>query len=128
MSENRCLTIRNEADVINARLLTRQLAKEAGLPIMDQARISLSVSSVAHIIRLGDSYEGQIVIDQVADNNIQDGHRHGVRVVWMVTANCDVNGILRDLDYSTLNTMVHKLDVEASPETGIQITALMWKL
>ncbi len=121
MSESRFLEVRNESDVIIARMQTRQMAKDAGLSIMDQARISLAVSSVAHLIRMGDSYPGQIVLNRIAGEQ-----RNGVQVIWKMNTECDFDTILQDLKNSTLYMMVHELDTQVSRETGVHITAMMW--
>lgn len=121
MSESRWISVYNEVDVINARMQTRQMAKEAGLPIMDQARISLAVSSVAHVIRLGEACPGQIVINRITE----DG-RSGVQVVWMIKPSEDYQDLLRALDDSSLQLMVDKMDVQSSPAMGLCITAVKW--
>lgn len=121
MSESRWISVYNEVDVINARMQTRQMAKEAGLQIMDQARISLAVSSVAHVIRLGEACPGQIVINRL----VEDG-RSGVQVVWMIKAGEDLEQLLRALDDSSLQLMVDKMDIQSSPTTGLCITAVKW--
>lgn len=121
MSESRWIVINSEVDVINARLQTRQMAKAAGLPIMDQARISLAVSSLAHVIHMGDSLPGQIVI-----NRIKEGERTGVQVVWMVRPSEDCESILRELNDCSLSMMVDTMEVQASPMSGMCITAVKW--
>jgi len=121
MSESRFLEVRNESDVISARMQTRQMAKDAGLSIMDQARISLAVSSVAHLLRMGDTYPGKIVLNRLAGE-----HRNGIQVIWKMNADCDLSTILQDLKNSSLYMMVHELDTQISHETGVHITAMMW--
>src|SRR5512133_1968492 len=101
MTESRWVMVNNEADIINARLYTRQMAKEAGLQIMDQARISLAVSSLAYIIRLVASHPGQIVIYRINQNG-----RSGIQVSWIVNLNSEAEEVVRSLDTSALSAMV----------------------
>jgi len=121
VSESRSITIANEADIINARLQTRQMAKDAGLSTMDQARISLAVSSLAHIIHLGEHHRGQIVL-----NRITDARRSGVQVIWMLDPDCNIHQMAQELHNSTMQQMVHELKVQTNLETGVCITAVMW--
>jgi hypothetical protein len=121
MSESRCLSIQNEADVINARLQTRQMAKDAGLSTVDQARISLAVSSMAHIIQMGDCYQGEITLNRIVDLN-----RSGVQVVWKMEVDCNGETILREINTSSVYMMVHALDAQFSATNGICITAMIW--
>jgi len=121
VSESRCISIINEADVINARLQTRQMAKDAGLTTMDQARISLAVSSLAHIIHLGDLHHGQIVL-----NHIIDAQRNGVQVIWKLDSDCNIQQMAQELHNCTMQQMVHELMVQTNQETGVCITAVMW--
>lgn len=121
MPECRQVTIHNEGDLINARLYTRQMAKEAGLPTVDQARISLAVTSLAHILHLGDSYSGQVLINPVAT-----GGRGGVEVVWIVEAEEGSEEILNGLNASAVTMMVDEINIQSSPETGLRISAIKW--
>jgi hypothetical protein len=121
MSESRLLEIHDEVDVIDARQQTRQMAKDAGLSIMDQARISLAVSSLAHLIRLGECYPGQIVI-----NRIVDGSHSAVQVCWKIEAGLSYETVLQDIHNSMLSSMVHELDASVLPESGVCISAMMW--
>ncbi len=123
MSESRLISIHNETDIIDARMQTRQMAIDAGLPIMDQARISLAVSSLAHIIRLGDGYPGQIILNQVDEPD-----RCSVQVTCKMAYRSDIESVLQELKNSPLKAMVHELDVQDCPESGICITAWMWKV
>lgn len=121
MSESRWITVHNEADVINARLQTRQMAKDAGLQIMDQARISLAVSSLAHMVRLGDSHPGQIIINRIAEEG-----RSGVQVVWILKPDTDYEDVMQALDDTALAMMVDDVNIQTSPVSGLYITAVKW--
>lgn len=121
MTESRSIVVRNEGDVINARLQTRQMAKEAGLQIMDQARISLAVSSLAHVVRLGESHQGRIVI-----NHIQDSGRSGVQVVWMLNSDEDCSDVMESLESTAWSLMVDDVNVETMTNEGICIKAIKW--
>ncbi len=121
MGESRRIEIYNESDVINARLQTREMAKDTGMSIMDQARISLAVSSLAHFLKLGGRYHGQIIL-----NRISDLRRKGVKVVWLIGPEFDAHGIDQGFDNNQLNHMVHELNVQISETSGVCITAVMW--
>ena len=107
--------------MINARLQTRQMAKDAGLQIHDQARISLAVSSLAHVVRLGETHHGQIIINRISE----DG-RSGVQVVWMLAPGQDCSEVVQALDTTAWSLMVDDVDVEAANGDGICIKAVKW--
>ena len=121
MSESRSITIRNEGDVINARLQTRQMAKDAGLQILDQARISLAVSSLANVVQLGGKHQGRIVI-----NRIQEGGRSGVQVVWLLFPGESAPDIIQSLDTTAWSLMVDEVEVTTINDNEICITAVKW--
>ena len=121
MSESRCIPINNEVDIINVRQQTRQMAKDAGLPIIDQARISLAVSSVAHLIRLGSGFRGQIVLNRIVEHN-----RSGVQVIWMIGPDSEIETEILELKNSKMTMMVDEMDIQVSAEVGTCITAMMW--
>lgn len=121
MSESRSISILNETDIINARQQTRQMAKDAGLPIIDQARISLAVSSIAHLIGLGNNFSGKIVL-----NRILESHRSGVQVIWMMDHHTKNTVQVFELTGSHISMMVDEINIQDSEESGTNITAMIW--
>lgn len=121
MSESRLVIIENEVDVINARQQTRQVAKDAGLQIMDQARISLAVSSMAHVVKLGEAHTGKIMI-----NRIMEEGRMGVQVIWMITPDAISEDMIRSLDDTDITMMVDDMDIQNTAVDGLYITAVKW--
>ena len=64
MSIQSCVTIINEWDIVAARQLGRNVAKELGFGIVDQARITTAISELARNIFLY-AGKGQICIDKL---------------------------------------------------------------
>ena len=60
MTDREPIAIQNELDIIEARMHVRKLAREAGLDLFDQARISLATSTMAIILGLEKSGNGSI--------------------------------------------------------------------
>lgn len=122
MSESRIIIVNTEADIINARMYTRQMAKDAGLSIMDQARVSLAVSSLARIIGLGDHYPGQIMINRLVNET-----RSGLQVIWTLKTDGALETIQRNINDSTLFSMVDDLHIDSAKDEEINIIATRWK-
>jgi serine/threonine-protein kinase RsbT len=118
---SRMIPVRNEADVIFARMQTRQVAKDVGFQMVDQARISLAVSSLAHLIRLGVQYHGCITVNQRSDEG-----RSGVEVVWTITAIRDSSEVMKMVDDPNWRMMVDQVITEILPDEELRITAVKW--
>jgi hypothetical protein len=121
VSESRCISIYHESDIINARQQTRQMAKDAGLTIINQARIALVVSSMARLIRLGSSFSGRIVLNRIVEQN-----RSGVQVLWMMDHHGEIDPEINELKNSNMTMIVDEMDVQTSEEAGTCITAMIW--
>lgn len=121
MIESQQFSVCSEVDVINARRLTRQLAKDSGLQIVDQARISLAVSSMAHLLSMGEQHPGVIRI-----RSISVDQRVGVEVAWMTSLGSEYQSIMQALHETALEMMVDQMTIEALPEGAVTITAIKW--
>lgn len=66
MNDQSCVRIMTEWDIVAARQLGRNVAKELGFGTVDQARITTAISELARNIYLY-AGKGQIGIEQVAD-------------------------------------------------------------
>lgn len=83
MANKSCIKINNEWDIVKARQQGRNLAKELGFGIVDQARITTTVSELARNIFLY-ANTGEIMIEP-----IYDGIKKGLKI----TAKDDGPGI-----------------------------------
>ncbi|KUP05033.1 serine/threonine protein kinase [Bacillus coahuilensis p1.1.43] len=70
-----CVKIINEWDIVAARQLGRNVAKELGFGTVDQARITTAISELARNIYLY-ADQGQICIEKVTNQN-----RTGVKII-----------------------------------------------
>jgi hypothetical protein len=77
MSDRRTITVQGRPDVKEARMHVRTLAREAGLDLFDQSRISLATSTVAIILGM----EKVVAHGQITMGQVNDGGRIGVQVV-----------------------------------------------
>ncbi|WP_445490559.1 anti-sigma regulatory factor [Niallia sp. 03133] len=67
MGDQSCVKIINEWDIVAARQLGRNVAKELGFGTVDQARITTAISELARNIYLY-AGQGQICIEKLAEN------------------------------------------------------------
>ena len=118
MNDLNTIPIHNELDIIEARMHVRKLARETGLDLFDQARISLAASTMAIILGLEKSGTGAISLSQV-----DDGERLGVQVI------CTRNDAsVHDLAEGVLDDarrMVDDLGVTKLPD-GVAVTLIKW--
>jgi hypothetical protein len=121
MKHSRKIDIRSEDDVILARMETRRMARDAGLDVGGQARISLAASSLAHALDLGRSCEGHMDIGYV-----DGGIRSGVRIILTVSKVNIECFDPRTLSSANWKLMVDELDAQQLPPNGVQITAVKW--
>lgn len=67
MGDQSCVKIVNEWDIVAARQLGRNVAKELGFGTVDQARITTAISELARNIYLY-AGQGQICIEKLSEN------------------------------------------------------------
>jgi len=75
MPEERIVPVRSDLDIVTARVEGRELAKELGFGVIDQARIATAISELTrNIVQYAE--EGQVTI-----RPIEDGGRTGIEVI-----------------------------------------------
>lgn len=118
MTDLKTIPIQNELDIIEARMHVRRLARETGLDLFDQARISLAASTMAIILGLEKSGRGSISLAQ-----LHDGERAGVHVICTRHDSSPqdlAGGVLDDA-----RRMVDELGVETVPG-GVAVSLIKW--
>lgn len=119
MDESQTIAINNELDIIEARMRVRTLARETGLDLFDQARISLATSTLAIILGLEKGSRGSVAMIQLAAND-----RIGVQVVCIRR-----DTSLQDLAEGVLDDarrMVDEIQVSEPPGGGVAVTMVKW--
>jgi serine/threonine-protein kinase RsbT len=87
MSETRRVAINNDLDIVAARVEGRNLARDMGFGIIDQARIATAISELARNVVLY-AHTGQVILAQIE----HDG-KVGLQII------CEDQGPgIRDLD------------------------------
>lgn len=96
MPEERHIVINNDLDIVAARVEGRNLAKEMGFGIIDQARIATAISELARNVVLY-AQSGQVTLRQIAT----DG-KVGIEILCEDQGQgiADVDAVMRD-DHST---------------------------
>ncbi len=130
-NEERCIPIKNDLDIISARVEAREVAKLLGFGIIDQARISTAVSELARNVVLY-TPQGEVTIRVVTN----DGKK-GIEVV------CEDEGPgIEDVElamqdgYSTskglgkglpgTKRLVDEFEIESTPGQGTKVTMRKW--
>jgi hypothetical protein len=113
------LPIRNSVDMIAARARVREAARQKGLDLTDQARISLAVYSLATVLRMGGERPGRVVVDC-----LDDGKRVGMRVACIATEAARIDSSPSAL--GDVGSLVDELIVEALPPGVVKVTLVQW--
>ncbi len=111
--------LRGESDVIMMRAKVRDLAREIGMDMMQQASVSLAASSLAHALGFRGMQEGHVTIERLR----RDG-RDGLRVVFLKD-----KGVASELSSAQLSDakwMVDELQIESLPSQQLQVTLIKW--
>jgi hypothetical protein len=130
MPNKQTIVIESHLDVVEARVRVRSLAREVGLDLFDQARISLATSTLAIILGMEKSGGGSISMEPLEAQPAEE--RRGVQVTCLcevgsevalrgANASVDAGGVLDDA-----RRMVDDLLVRAAPDGGIEVTLIKW--
>ncbi|WP_174735204.1 anti-sigma regulatory factor [Mesobacillus harenae] len=126
-----CVTIINEWDIVAARQLGRNVAKELGFGTVDQARITTAISELARNIYLY-AGKGQICIDKLNENG-----KVGLRINAADSGPgiSEIRQVMED-GYSTsgglgaglpgVKRLMDQFDIDSSPGNGTKIIATKW--
>lgn len=126
-----CVKIINEWDIVAARQLGRNVAKELGFGTVDQARITTAISELARNIYL---YAGQgtVCIDKVFD-----GGKSGLKIIATDEGPGiqDIRKVMED-GYTTsgglgaglpgVKRLTDEFDIDSVPGKGTKIYATKW--
>jgi len=77
MVDQQIFSIRNKHDIINVRMHVREAARNIGMDLGSQARISLATSSLTEKLGLGIEPDS----NSIAIKCLNEGHNKGLRVV-----------------------------------------------
>ncbi|MBN1873811.1 MAG: hypothetical protein JXA33_06245 [Anaerolineae bacterium] len=117
------INVSTEIDIVAARVQLRNLARALGFDTIDQARISLATSSLAHFLDLGSKFSGEI---RLVGCNGRDAK--GIKVVCLVYC----GHAERSADYANsrdlekVRWMVDELEIEELPSQDVQVALLKW--
>ncbi|QVY61921.1 anti-sigma regulatory factor [Cytobacillus gottheilii] len=131
MENQSCVKIINEWDIVAARQLGRNVAKDLGFGTVDQARITTAISELARNIYL---YAGQ---GQVCIEKIYDGGKAGLQILAADSGPgiSDLRQVMED-GYSTsgglgaglpgVKRLMDEFVIDSQPGKGTDIKATKW--
>ncbi|WP_400245180.1 anti-sigma regulatory factor [Niallia sp. JL1B1071] len=131
MGDQSCVKIVNEWDIVAARQLGRNIARELGFGIVDQARITTAVSELARNIYLY-AGQGQICIEKLFDNG-----KAGLKLIAKDSGPGikDIRQVMQD-GFSTsgglgaglpgVKRLMDEFDIKTSIGEGTEIQAVKW--
>lgn len=131
MGDQSCVKIVNEWDIVTARQLGRNIARELGFGIVDQARITTAISELARNIYLY-AGQGQICIEKLFDNG-----KAGLKLIAKDSGPGikDIRQVMQD-GFSTsgglgaglpgVKRLMDAFDIKTSIGEGTEIQAVKW--
>lgn len=130
MREARIVEIVTELDIVTARKLGRDEAKEIGFNNVDQSRITTAIGELAKNILLY-ARVGKIVIEEIEEGGIK-----GIAITSIDKGQgiSEVHKVLED-DYSSSNTgaglpavkrLVDSIDIQSEMGKGTTVKVVKW--
>ncbi|MCY8612515.1 anti-sigma regulatory factor [Bacillus haynesii] len=131
MADQSCVKILTEWDIVAARQLGRNVAKELGFGTVDQARITTAISELARNIYLY-AGKGRICIEQV-----QEEGKKGLKVIAEDEGPgiADIKKVMED-GFSTsgglgaglpgVKRLMDQFELHSDAENGTDIQATKW--
>ncbi|MEC4202595.1 anti-sigma regulatory factor [Bacillus paralicheniformis] len=131
MADQSCVKILTEWDIVAARQLGRNVAKELGFGTVDQARITTAISELARNIYLY-AGKGSICIEQV-----QEEGKKGLKIVAEDEGPgiADIKKVMED-GFSTsgglgaglpgVKRLMDQFELNSDAENGTDIQAIKW--
>lgn len=126
-----CVEVRNEWDIVSARQLGRNMAKELGFGNVDQARITTAISELARNIYL---YAGR---GKICIEPIDQLGRKGLRIVALDNGPGirEIRKVMED-GYTTsgglgaglpgVKRLMDEFSIESTIDVGTEISATKW--
>ncbi len=119
MGDKHTVTVGNEADVVMMRVLVRDLARDLGMNMIEQASVSLAASSLAYALGFADKQASHVTIECLK----HDG-RTGLQIT-LTKPDC-VPEDVSSAKLSDAKWMVDDLLVETPSTQDLQITLVKW--
>ncbi|RDI39863.1 anti-sigma regulatory factor [Falsibacillus pallidus] len=131
MDVQSCVKILNEWDIVAARQLGRNVAKELGFGTVDQARITTAISELARNIYLY-AGQGQVCIEKLYENG-----KAGLKIIAVDTGPgiTDIRKVMED-GFSTsgglgaglpgVKRLMDDFSIDSNPGEGTDIRATKW--
>jgi serine/threonine-protein kinase RsbT len=131
MPETQRIPINNELDIVAARVEARNLAKEMGFDIIDQARIATAISELARNVVLY-AHNGQVTLNQLDMNG-----KIGLQIICndQGPGIADTEQIMRHSHLVARETgrglpgtkrLMDEFEIESQPERGTTVTVCKW--
>jgi hypothetical protein len=120
MKQPRVFTIAGQTDIVFLRMTVRDVARQQGMSLADQARISLAVSSFAEAIDVSSVSPGQATVTACTAEG-----RVGMQVTYLVH---DDNRGNWSAVLGNVKWMVDQTSVETLSADQIQVTLTKWKV
>lgn len=116
------ITIKNDLDIISARLRVREVAREMGFNTIDQARISLATSELARTLAQNAKFLLEIIVSSIQDKDLS-----GIQVTSTLRNRSTHAMSTQDNDsISKVMALVDEGNIDKDAEHNIRVTLKKW--
>lgn len=131
MAEERCIPINSDFDIVAARVEARNLAREMGFGLIDQARIATAVSELARNVVLY-ARSGQIRLKRLAQANrvglaiVCEDQGPGIEDVERIMQEGAVMARESGVGLAGTRRLMDEFEIESWVGVGTTVTVCKW--
>lgn len=131
MAEERRIPISSDLDIVAARVEARNLAREMGFGLIDQARIATAVSELARNVVLY-ARSGQITLKRLTSNNregleiVCEDRGPGIEDIGSVMGEASMAARGAGKGLVGTKRLMDTFQIESHPGVGTTVTVCKW--
>jgi serine/threonine-protein kinase RsbT len=131
MADARSIPIKNDLDIVAARVEGRNLAKDMGFGIIDQARLATAITELARNVVLY-AHAGQLTVrriqvdDKVGIEILCEDEGQGIADVERVMRGDDSAKHAEGMGLPGTKRLMDEFEIESQPGVGTTVRARKW--
>lgn len=131
MAEVLRIPISNDLDIVTARVEGRNLARDMGFDIIDQARIATAISELARNVVLY-AYSGEVILNRIGPNGrvglevVCTDHGPGIENPQSILSQAHNGDHELSMGLAGTRRLMDEFTIESEPGIGTTVTACKW--
>jgi serine/threonine-protein kinase RsbT len=125
------IPISSDLDIVTARVEGRNLARDMGFGIIDQARIATAISELARNVVLY-AYSGEVILNRIEPNGrvglqmVCTDHGPGIENPHSVARQAHNGDHELSMGLAGTRRLMDEFEIESEPGVGTTVTACKW--